>query len=432
MHATLTGPFAFVLTAAIGLFTPPSLDAQLILSRPDRTVSIVHGRSVLIVEPTALARVSVTDEAIADAIVVSPREVLLNGKGLGSTSLLLWDDRGGRRLYTIEVTPDGETLERHLRRIFPDDPINVQVSGGTIYLSGSVHTETIAEHAIEIAKATGANVVSTMLPVGERQVMVQVRFAEVSRSVLEQIDTDLLVGDLDEMDDADFSFQSFSEGLVRLFLFDDDGEVDLLFRALRSRGLFKVLAEPNLLAIDGQEASFLAGGEFPFPVVQGGNINTITIVWKEFGVRLRFIPHIQPNGTIRLAIAPEVSSLDFANGLTLNGFQIPSLVTRRAQTEVELKPGQHLAIAGLIDNSIRDNLTKVPLLGDIPILGALFRSKDMRQERTELLVLVTPRIVEPSQTPPPLPTGEPYMWNWDDWLRKLDVNPDSVPRSPRQ
>ncbi|HEX7119423.1 MAG TPA: type II and III secretion system protein family protein [Longimicrobiales bacterium] len=433
-HRRPPRPLALFLAATIGLFAPGLLHAQQIITRPDRTVSVINGRSVLIIEPASLERVSVTNPAIAEAVVVSPREILINGKALGSTSLLLWDNRGARRLYTVEVTPDGETLERHLRRIFPDDPIDVTVSGGTIFLSGPVHTETVAERAIEIAKATGANVVSDLVAAGERQVLLQVRFAEVSRSALEEFDAELFIGDandLDDLDDPDSDFESFSDGLVRLFLFDEDAELEVLVHALRTRGLFKVLAEPNLLALDGQEASFLAGGEFPFPVVQGGDVNAITIVWKEFGVRLRFVPEIQSNGAIRLAVAPEVSSLNFANGLTLNGFQVPSLVTRRAQTEVELRPGQHLAIAGLIDNSIRDNLSKIPILGDIPILGALFRSKDLRQERTELLVLVTPHLVEPSETPPPLPTGEPYLWNWDEWLRRFDIDPDTISRNPR-
>lgn len=429
-------PIPLLAAAALALFAPATGRAQEVVTRPERTIPVVHGRSALIVEPAALARVSVANPEIADAVVVSPTEVLINAKKLGLTSLLLWDRRGGRRLYMIEVTPDGEALERDFRLLFPNDPIAVTVSGGTVFLSGEVRSEGVAARAIEVAKATGANVVSDLSAAAERQVLVQVRFAEVSRSAIERFNTEIIAGangDFDDFDDdADRRVETFSEGLVRLFLFDDDLEIDALIRAMRSRGLFKVLAEPNLLALDGEEASFLAGGEFPFPVVQGGDFQAITIVWKEFGVRLRFVPYIQENGTIRLAVAPEVSALDFANGITLNGFQVPSLITRRAQTEVELRPGQHLAIAGLIDNTIRDNLTKIPLLGDIPILGALFRSKDMRQERSELLVLVTPQLVEPGETPPPLPTGEPELWDWDRWLRQFRLDPDTTRRNPKE
>ncbi len=178
----------------------------------------------------------------------------------------------------------------------------------------------------------------------------------------------------------------------------------MLIRALISKGLLKSLAEPNLIALPGREASFLAGGEFPYPAVQGGGgNNAVSIVFKEFGIRLRFTPTITRGGSIRLKVAPEVSALDFSNPLIFGGFTIPSLLTRRAETEVEMKNGQYLAIAGLVDNTLTDNSTKVPLLGDIPILGQFFRSKDARQRRTELLVLVSPKLVLPSDTPELLP-----------------------------
>jgi pilus assembly protein CpaC len=183
--------------------------------------------------------------------------------------------------------------------------------------------------------------------------------------------------------------------------------------------MFKSLAEPNLLAMDGKKASFLAGGEFPYPVPQvsaGGT--TITVVFKEFGVRLNFTPTITNSGNIHMQVEPEVSSLDFANGLQIQGFQIPTLRSRRASTEVELQDGQTFAIAGLIDNTMTENVDKFPILGDIPILGTFFRSKQAQQNRTELLVLVTPHVVQPSSTPPPLPTGEPETWDWDKSLRE--------------
>jgi pilus assembly protein CpaC len=200
-----------------------------------------------------------------------------------------------------------------------------------------------------------------------------------------------------------------------------------VIQALKSTGDFKSLAEPNLLALDGEEASFLAGGEFPFPSIQGGaTTNAVTVQWREFGVRLRFTPRVTNIGNIRLSIAPEVSALDFAGGLSMGGFQIPSILTRKAETQVELKEGQHLAIAGLIDNSIQENIDKLPFLGEIPVLGALFRSKELRQERTELLVLVTPKLVQPSDDAIPVPTGEPDQWDWKYELRGPAYVPDTV------
>jgi pilus assembly protein CpaC len=188
---------------------------------------------------------------------------------------------------------------------------------------------------------------------------------------------------------------------------------------MSSRGELRTLAEPNLLTLPGKEASFLAGGEFPYPSVQGGtNTNAVIIVFKEFGVRLRFTPTLVRGGAIRMHLAPEVSSLDFANALVISGFTIPSLLTRRAETDIELMPGQHLAIAGLLDNSALKNITKIPILGDIPILGEFFKSRDVRQQRSELIVIVTPRLVQPLDEMPSLPTGEPEQWKWDGPLRK--------------
>jgi len=295
----------------------------------------------------------------------------------------------------------------------------VTASGNTVTLSGQVSSAVVAQRALEVARTTGAQVIDAMQAPALQQVLLQVRFAEVSRSAISRFGTELSTRNPQLLNaERDWSGETLSEGLVRLFLLNADAEIEAVIRALKSRGLLRTLAEPNLLTLPGREASFLAGGEFPYPTVQGGTgNNAVTITFKEFGVRLRFTPTITNTGSIRLRVAPEVSSLDFANGLTFGGFQIPALLTRRTETEVELREGQHLAIAGLIDNSITDNLDKIPILGDIPILGLFFRSKDVRQNRTELLVIVTPRLVQPSDTPPPLPTGEPETWRWDRSLR---------------
>jgi pilus assembly protein CpaC len=217
-----------------------------------------------------------------------------------------------------------------------------------------------------------------------------------------------------------------SEGLVSVLVSGNGAELSAVIRALKTTGDFNSLAEPNLITMEGQEATFLAGGEFPFPVVQSGaSSNAISIQWKEFGVRLNFTPTITNSGNVRLKVAPEVSALDFTNGLVIGGYEIPSILTRRVSSDVELAPGQHLAIAGLLDNSILESVNKIPILGDIPILGYLFKSTDYRERRSELLVIVTPHIVEPLNTAPALPTGEPDEWDWDNRLKDR-ANPGAM------
>jgi len=209
----------------------------------------------------------------------------------------------------------------------------------------------------------------------------------------------------------------FSEGAIDFGIFNPTSSLEVLIRTLSSKGDFKTLAEPTLIALPGREASFLAGGEFPYPSVQGGGGgNAVSIVFKEFGIRLHFTPTITRNGSIRLKVQPEVSSLDFGNALIFGGFTIPSLLTRRAETEVEMREGQFLSIAGLMNNTWIDNVSKIPILGDLPILGQFFRSKDAHQNRTELLVLVTPSLILPTATPEPLPTGEPQGWKWNGFM----------------
>jgi pilus assembly protein CpaC len=370
------------------------------------------------------------DADVAEAVVMSPRELLINGKAVGTTTFVVWDAGGMRRIYLVEVTADARVLGKNLRALYPDENIEVSASGNTLVLAGQVSSALIARRARELAERTGAAVIDNLQTPAPAQILLQVRFAEVSQTALKRLGNhviDVLNPDWLDSDGA-WRGATDSDGVIQLSLINTNAHLRAIIRALRETGDFKSLAQPNLLALDGQEASFLAGGEFPYPTVQGGQrSDAVTIEWREFGVRLTFTPTVTNSGNIHLAIAPEFSALDFAGGLVIGGFQIPTILTRRAYTQVELREGQHLVIAGLMDQSIQDNIRKIPFLGDIPILGALFRSRSERQEVTELLVIVSPRIIEPMDAPPAIPTGEPETWDWDRRLAPPPADPPDVP-----
>lgn len=422
-----------VIASAVYGLTQPVMATGQAAGQAGRTISLAVGTAQLVSHASPMRRVSVSNADVAEAVVVSPTELLVNGKQIGTTSLVIWDAEGRRTLYPVEVTLDAASLESHFRTLFPGEQIEVTSSGNVYILSGSVSNSTVASRAVEIATATQALVVNNISVPSPHQILLQVRFAEVSRTALQELGAQYnafgdrqggFLGTGRFFSPPDFSIADdgasvqFVADLATLFLFDTESNVFALIRALQSKGLFKSLAEPNLLALDGQTASFLAGGEFPYPVLQGGQSNAVTIVFKEFGIRLNFTPVVQTSGNIQLEVEPEVSTLDFAGGLQSGGFQIPTLLTRRAKTKIELRDGQTFAIAGLIDNSISENLDKIPILGHIPILGKLFQSQDLAQRRSELLVLVTPRLVQPSETMPPIPTGDPTEWDWKQDLEE--------------
>ena len=397
-------------------------------------VPLTVGRSTVLNTEFEVVRIAVTNPTVADAVVVAPREILIDGKGPGTVSLILWGS-STRTQYDIVVEPAISVLQQQFQQLFPGEDIQVSFSDQAIILSGNVSTNAVMLRAGEIALATSPKlqVINMLqLPGGSesQQVMLQVRFAEVNRRALMEAGVSFftsaagLNGTWGRTTTQQYAAPGFEDlrstkindevtsqsgeivfsDFLNLFFLSAKHDIGAVVRALKSTGHFQSLAEPNLIAYNGQEASFLAGGEFPVPVVQGAT-GTVTIQFKEFGVRLTFTPTIAGD-VIRLKVRPEVSSLDFANGLTLSGFRIPSLTTRRAQTDVELRDGQSFAIAGLLDNMAQDDKSAVPILSQIPIIGTLFKSKAERQEQTELMVLITPRLVralDPDEVPP-LPT----------------------------
>ena len=386
-------------------------------------VALTAGRSTVLSTDFDVTRIAVTNPAIADAVVVQPREILIDGKAPGTISLIVWGGSQQRVQYDLVIEQPITPLEQQLKQLFPAETINVAINADAVVLSGRVSSTDVMLRAAEVTRAAApkSNVIN-MLTVpganGSKQVMLQVRFAEVNRRALTELGASFFTGlagfknwtgrtttqqfPAPEFDaDKGLVFSDF----LNLFLFNNKYNVGTLIKALKQKGYFQSLAEPNLIAYDGQEASFLAGGEFPIPFVTGGASNYVSIVFKEFGVRLNFKPTIAGD-LIRLHVRPEVSSLDFNNGILLEGFRIPAITARRAETEVELRDGQSFAIAGLINNETQNDTASLPVLSQLPIIGALFKSNADRKERTELLVIVTPRLVRPLNPDevPPLPT----------------------------
>ena len=393
-------------------------------------VALTAGRSTVVATDFDITRIAITNPEIADAVVVESREILIDGKKPGTISLIVWSsDR--RKQYDVVVEPAITTLEQHLQSLFPGENIAISVSEEAIILSGQVSSTNVMLRAgeIAVASASKSKVINLLqVPGGSesQQVLLQVRFAEVNRRALTELGLSLFAlrerfaarsttqqfaaPDFDDQSESGLTFSDY----LNLFYFDFKEGIGGVMRALEQKGGFQSLAEPNLIAYNNQEASFLAGGEIPVPVVQG-NTNAVSVEWKEFGIRLTFKPTIAGD-VIRLKVQPEVSSLDFANGITLSGFRIPALTTRKAQTDVELRDGQSFAIAGLLDNTTQDDAAAIPVLSKLPIIGNIFKSKASRAEQTELMVLITPRLVRalnPDEVPP-LPTNiRPFLKRGD-------------------
>ena len=402
---------------------------------------VMVGKSLLINTTERLKRVSVTDDSVADAIVVTPTQILVHGRSAGEVSLLIWDELERSRSFDLRVDVDVTAAAEEERRVFPDEQINVSPSRSAIVLSGHVSTEDVSKRAGMIAEAYSKNVVNVLTfgPVGAQEVLLEVKFAEVDRSVITQLGINLFMPGLGNTIATSQTGQFGSVSIARppistntangvttttataptttisdflnLFVTRTDVNIGAVIKALQQKNLLQILAEPNLIAVNGKEASFLAGGEFPFPIVQPGQgFTAVTISFKQFGVELKFTPVIMPNGNIHLKVAPSVSALDFANALTISGFTVPALSTRKAETEFELQDGQSFVIAGLIDNRVTDLYNKIPGLGDIPILGNFFKSKSAQRTNSELMVLCTAHRISPSMQAPPLPVNpKPFM-----------------------
>jgi pilus assembly protein CpaC len=379
------------------------------------SVNLTVGRSAVLDTGTSIARVSLTSADVADALVTSSNELLINGKTPGTISMFVWDRAGAIKKYEINVQRDLGRLTEQYKQLFPGEKITAHSSGKSIVLSGEVTTQAVVDKAMNVAagyvdkKDEVVSLLQVQPNAASSQVLLKVRFAEVSRNAMTQLGatwySDGFKNTIGSITTGQFpapffdankamvgEHQVFSDYL-NLFLFDFKHELGGVIKALQSKGLFQSLAEPNLVAQSGKEASFLAGGEFPIPVAQASGSNiAISIQFKEFGIRLNFLPTIVGD-RIQLHVRPEVSTLDFNNAVLLNGFRIPALSSRRAETDVDLQNGQTFAIAGLLNNTVASQLQKIPGIGDIPVLGNLFKSKAANKEQTELVVMITPEIL---------------------------------------
>lgn len=390
-----------------------------------RELNLISGKSLVLDSPVEIVRASVADPSVVEAVGVSATEVLLNGKNPGQTSVILWQKSGNRLFFdvTVRPRPQGEDrrpelLRRELEKAIPGHRIEFEIQGDTVYLHGAAASVNEADRAAAIAgtmvgkDAKVVNLLQVAVPETDPQILLRVRFAEVDRNALQDLGANFIStgagNTIGSVTTGQFQPPTFAGGAtsgaftlsdaLNIFLFRPDLDLAATIKALQQRKLVEILAEPNVLAANGKDAAFLAGGEFPYPVVQGGGVGGnvfVTIQFREFGVRLSFTPYLTSRGSIKLRVEPEVSALDFANGLTFQGFNIPGLSVRRVSTEIELEDRQAFAIAGLLDNRLTETVSKIPGLGDIPLLGALFRSRALNKAKTELLVLVTPEIVQP-------------------------------------
>jgi pilus assembly protein CpaC len=399
------------------------------------TVHVLLGKSIVINVQAPLTRVLSSNPTAVEAMATSPRQVVVEGKMAGNSSLILWDASGRSQILDVAVDLDISGLRSAIQRSYPREQLEIEADAGRLVLTGTASNVHIVEDLSKMAAAYSNQVVNSVhVPLAhDRQVVLEVKFAEVDRTALLQLGANyftpgtghttgtLSTGQFGGTAISTSSATTTTVGSttatsvtatpptlnitnpLNLFLFRSDINFGVVIQALQARNVAEILAEPNLMAISGQKATFLAGGEFPFPVVQSSTgLPVVTITFRPFGVKLDFTATVLDDNTIRLHVAPEVSTLDFANSLTLSGFTVPAISTRRAETEIELKDGQSFGIAGLLDRRATTQLSKVPGIGDIPVLGQLFRSRSINKTNTELLVFVTPRIVDPVHVDTPI------------------------------
>lgn len=418
---------------------PPQAALPPTTATETQSMHILVGRSVIVTTQARLRRILVSNPNVLSTVTVSPTQVVVSALASGSSSLVLWDEQSHARLVDVYADIDVSGLRDALAQAFPSTSIQADAEQGRVLLTGTVASKADADEAVKIAGTYSKEVVNSLLIAPQpraKQIMLKVRFAEVDRSKLSQFGINILstgaantIGTVTTGQFGSTTLGQSGQGtvtgtigapltgteskfgindLLNVFLFRPDLNLGATIRILQQKNVLQILAEPNLMARNGETAKFLAGGEFPFPVVQGGITNTITIQFRPYGVKLEFVGNIIDGKVVRLKVAPEVSALDYSNAVAIAGYTIPAISTRRAETEIELRDGQSFGIAGLLDERTINVLSKIPGVGDLPIIGNLFRSKSVSKTDSELMVLVTPIIVDPAYEATPA-AAEPKM-----------------------
>jgi len=404
---------------------------------------LIVGRSLFVDVPDKLRRVYVSNPVVLDAITSSPVEVVITAKSAGTSSLVLWTMTGQKKMFTVLADVDVAGLREALQQALPGDQVEVEAQQARIHLSGVVNSDAAAEEAARLATVYSKDVVNSLIVDARHlpQIQLQVRIAEIDRSKLNAFGINLFslgknsgAATTGQFGPPSFMTQNGSNTAVisdflNLFYFNFDHGIGATIKDLQNKGILEILAEPNLTTLHGRPARFLAGGEFPYPIVQPGggvgSVPTVTVEFRPYGVKLEFTPFVNSDGTIRLKVAPEVSALDYTNQVVIAGYALPALSTRKAETEVELKDGQSFGISGILDHRTTDTLSKIPGIGDIPVLGQLFRSKNLDRSTMELVVIVTPKIIDPlnaPQTPPATPPMPAPFLDKQNFDRNLPKN----------
>jgi len=393
-------------------------------------LKLLSGRSSVIDSPAEIERISTSSPEVADAVAVSRREVLVQAKNPGVATIIIWSKSGERSFYEISVEQNLEPLRELLKETFPNEQIQIQGVRESLSLTGSASNQAIADRAVALVTPWAKSVVNNLVllpPEEEKQVLLRVKFAELDRTAASSFGVNLIStgagntiartttgqfaapspalppGVMQGITGNTTSAFSLSDAL-NIFAFRPDLNLGAVISALQTQGTMKILTEPNLVTVNGKEASFLVGGEFPIPVIQGGaNVGAVTVQFHEFGIRLTFTPTLTERSTIKLHVKPEVSSIDITNAVTVSGFMIPALSTRRVETNIELSEGQSFVIGGLLDDRVTANLSRIPGLSHLPVLGALFKSRQENKSKTELIVMVTPEIARPLNPGDPKP-----------------------------
>jgi pilus assembly protein CpaC len=413
-------------------------------------IHVLVGHSMVLRTEARLKRVLVGNPAVLTTSTTSPNEVVVTPIAPGASSVLMWQEDDKLRDVQIFADIDVTNLRGALKRSLPKEDVGVEGSEDKVVLTGTVSSQATADQVAKMASQFGKSTVNSLqiaLPSRHKEVLLKVRFVEVDRGRLQSYGFNLLSTGAGNTIGSTTTGQFGGVGLgtqgavptstlnvsnlLNIFLFRSDLNLGATISDLQQKNILQILAEPNLMSVSGSPAKFLAGGELPYPVVTGGaagSLGTVTVQFKPYGVKLEFTGEVEDDGIIRLTVAPEVSSLDYGNAVTVSGFVLPAISTRRAETVVELKSGQSFGIAGLLDQRTTAQLSKMPGIADIPVLGLLFHSKSVNRQSTELMVFVTPELVDPLSSQPPLPPTPPMPYEnmsakqYDENLHKKGDN----------